>query len=1263
MLPIDRTDIEVWGKRQETKGEFPLFLSKLIFETTPRSTIFDIPSGSAVFIEGWDGIVSCQENTNFVPQGISLWELKTNGGKKQADQDYEKRVKDSLGFPKSDVTFIFVTSKTWKGKRTWADDRKKESVWKDVLVYDARDLATWINITEISIGWLSEQLGRSSNYLTAEEFWENWSVGPKNGITHITLTPKVVTAGRENESQKLIEFLHGDPNIMAVRGSTKDEAIAFIIGSVKLSSEQFYAQFESRSVVLENLQGFREAKKSKHNLNLIAKFDDTNELHSAVARYHHVLLPLGPDDQYTSQDIIALPILEKKGQVEALISSGLSEEDANKYSKEAARDISILKRLIGFKLSRVKWEKTKNIYEIIPALLIGRWDETKNGDIKILERFSGMQYDSYVQKLESWLEVESTPIMKIGSSWRLTSQLDAWNNLAPYVTDNDFTDLREGFLKVMKEINPVFELEPRKRIMASVLGKESIYSSWCREGLTQSLILISLYGENLKLQGAYSSEEWVSEIIEELLYEAPGKLWASRNLEMPLIAEASPDTFLKCVYHSLSLESKPIMDMFIEEQTMWTPESNHTGLLWALEGLAWEEDYLLKSSLILARLAALDPGGKLVNRPINSLREIFKPWHYQTLASFDIRMAALEQIITKQFEIGWSLLIGMIPKNRSGTAFPTHKMRWRLFNRSYDTKYYYDEIFSTHTRVLELLIKYYDYSEYKLIDLLKASASVQVHNRDREEIFSFIETNIEKVKIEDNSAWQSLRKILASHRSYPDAPWALSEKQLGNYEKLYHLLEPKDIIDQVVWMFSDPYLRIPEGTKKNELSFEERAELVVEKRIGGVKEIYKEKGFDAVLELVQIVKEVGIYGDIVARIIEGEEKIKVLCHWYLIEEKGPGLTFIQSFIFRKSILNGIDWVFKWFELLEKDGLHKHVLAKMFYHLLQTKKLWDYIDNTEDEVKELYWINMSPQFWNLSVDDTIYGIHKLMEVKRFLSAVDIAYHKVEELPTSILIEVLEKTISIESIETRLFDGYHASYIFAEIEKRGDFKRKSFFTLEWLYLSFLLSHDSIYKPKLLHKELANNPAFFVEVLELAYKSDSKSENQNVEISDEIRNRSIHAYDLLKSWKQIPGANTEGKIDKKSLWNWIDYVREKAKESGRLDVADSEIGKVLAAFPEKEEPWPPIEICEVIETIDTRSLKSSFSSATFNKRGFSTRGVYDGGIIERKHAEYFHVQSKSLEIEYPKTSEILKRLALGYERDARRMDEAAKKDMLDH
>ena len=86
-------------------------------------------------------------------------------------------------------------------------------------------------------------------------------------------------------------------------------------------------------------------------------------------------------------------------------------------------------------------------------------------------------------------------------------------------------------------------------------------------------------------------------------------------------------------------------------------------------------------------------------------------------------------------------------------------------------------------------------------------------------------------------------------------------------------------------------------------------------------------------------------------------------------------------------------------------------------------------------------------------------------------------------------------------------------------------------------------------------------------------------------------------------------------------------------------------------------------MIETINTKELKSGFSAATYNKRGSSTRGAFDGGDIERGHAKYFINLANSLRNKFPNTSAILDHLARGYDLDAKRMDDSAERDKLDY
>ena len=94
-----------------------------------------------------------------------------------------------------------------------------------------------------------------------------------------------------------------------------------------------------------------------------------------------------------------------------------------------------------------------------------------------------------------------------------------------------------------------------------------------------------------------------------------------------------------------------------------------------------------------------------------------------------------------------------------------------------------------------------------------------------------------------------------------------------------------------------------------------------------------------------------------------------------------------------------------------------------------------------------------------------------------------------------------------------------------------------------------------------------------------------------------------------------------------------------------------------------WPPAEICAIIQEIDTDSIKRIFSSAVFNKRSFSSRGPFEGGNIERGHAEQFKKLAGNKKKRFPVIARKFDQLALAYLADAKRMDESAERDKLDY
>ena len=332
------------------------------------------------------------------------------------------------------------------------------------------------------------------------------------------------------------------------------------------------------------------------------------------------------------------------------------------------------------------------------------------------------------------------------------------------------------------------------------ISKKRIYSDWVREGLVQSLILISIPQVGVSLRDPQS---WVDRIIGDLLSKASGEMWVSINRELPLIAEASPRAFLQSVSRSLSHQPAEIMDMFKEEPAFVGNVSHHTGLLWALEELAWMPLYFKNACLLLHKLATLDPGGSLANRPLNSLKEIFKAWNYQTLAPYAERVKVLKEMLPRNVDVSWKLLKSLLPSFSSGTAWLTHRMRWRMFWEATDLRYTNREWFDMCSEAVGMLISLCDGDETRFSDLIEAAPDCTP--RDREWILKWAQETVGNIEHKKGQAWHTLRRILNHHKQYPDAEWALNGDELSPFEQLYIQLQPEDVLVRNVWLFNEDH--------------------------------------------------------------------------------------------------------------------------------------------------------------------------------------------------------------------------------------------------------------------------------------------------------------------------------------------------------------------------------------------------------------------------------------------------------------------------
>ena len=190
----------------------------------------------------------------------------------------------------------------------------------------------------------------------------------------------------------------------------------------------------------------------------------------------------------------------------------------------------------------------------------------------------------------------------------------------------------------------------------------------CATGLAETLALLAAKPE--RVLGAVNLPGRVDYIVRTLLKGKNWRRWASLSHQLPVLAEAAPEAFLEAADHDLGTKEPALVKLFEQEGQAFLSSSPHPGLLWALEGLAWEPTYLRKVSEILARLAELDPAeldpkGRLGNRPMRSLEEIFVPWHPQTTGTVEERVKVLRILAGRERNVGWRCSSASYPTSAS----------------------------------------------------------------------------------------------------------------------------------------------------------------------------------------------------------------------------------------------------------------------------------------------------------------------------------------------------------------------------------------------------------------------------------------------------------------------------------------------------------------------------------------------------------------------------------------------------------------------
>lgn len=1245
---IEATDLERWASEIDSQKKLPRLIRRLVLATHPQVLSIAFPAGNSVQLGGYDGILSINGEHEFLPDGNSVWELGTNKDiKGKADDDFDKRSNDDLGQDKETSTFCFVTLRSWTQKEKWVNAKRKQNIWKDVIVYDADDLELWLDQSPSVSAWLSIEIGKYPDLgiQTMEDFWEEWSF-----TDELEISPQLVTARRGDfATNKIHQYLQQASSLLILQADAPEEAIAFLVGTALLWEEVQQEYFFSKSLIISSEEIFRSVSRSRSPLIIVCKFDNYDILQKAVRDGHHIILPVGLEYvEHGQRNVISLPRLDRVKFRAAMLELGISSWKTELWSRQSARSLTILRRILGFSKNIPIWGKPESFEDILPALFVDRWDESLSGDKEVLLALSNNNsYENYTLKLSRWLRSSDSPVYKIGNKWRLASQLDAWIYLGRYLGDTQLERFKQVLLKTIKKIHPKFQ--------ASTTGfySQDSYSTEIKEGLCRSLVLIAVKGDALGIKVNYQLENWADQIVFGLLGENSYEGWASMSNVLPLLAEASPSQFLQAVEQSLQSESKPILKLFRKSSQTFYGDNYYFGLLWALEVLAWIPTYLGRVVQLLLDLidAPLEEKGQ--TRAINTLREMLRPWNPQTSAPLKARLEVFEQIKEKYPDKAWVLFLSLLP-NSFELSHPNRSPEWRDIPEIEPSKLPTFELVQNYEKISEHLLALARQDEKRLAVLASKFdlISEQVRKNAIAEISSMEQPSYD--------IWKAISRLVEEYRLFKSAKWKMGEEILQELEILAEKVKPASFAEKALYHFEDRWNSKFYGDDWSALSSEEIANLVRNERVQVVKEVYEEGGLEGISYLLIHAKESYLLGQITAFIIEDavlDEYISSFLCSQAVNERHFLFGLIKN---RSGRVDGEAWVTASIKKLKEKKVNHHLIGLFCTGCHQYFSVLVFLGEYP-AIEETYWTNTRPIIHNRSTEEQEFILKKLKKYGRFGRALHLIAGNTDDLSTALIIELLEAAAKEAD---RSNANFQISQIFTKLDERYDLALSKMLELEWSYASTLLASYRGRKTKVIYEEISRNPAFYVDMLKLIYKEERASEGQSIESTEEENKRSRipgYGFKILYNWKLIPGISQDGILDESYLLKWVKEARKLAIACKRRYHCDQNIGRVLAHYSERHEDWPSLAICQILETDEVGTMRNEFRVGVWNRHGFSSRGLFDGGEREYKMADFYRRHSLRIAATYPKTSGLLEQLAKNYERSAKEEDHTAEWDEL--
>ncbi len=1219
---------------------------------------------------GWDGRVEARAATPWVPEGRSGWELSTSKDPaRKATSDFRNR----LALPaeeRAQTTFVYVSSRNWAKKNQWAEKRRSEDHWKDVKVLDASDLEQWLEESIEGQVWLAEQLDLPSieDCMTLDRAWERWAEVTQPRLSEAIFEPAVRAHRRE-----FVSWLRRpDPEgPFAVAADSTDEAIAFL--ACLFRDEGVLAESGDRAVVVSAAQTLRTLVGATSSFIPIVS-DAQAEPELAHWRRHAIVVR--PRNAVGPKPNIDLGLLGHEAFGKSLMAMGFSRARVDRLARESGRSPTILRRRLSENaaLRKPRWAgEFETARKIVPMALVGSWHVDSKADREVFSTLADRPFREVEVDLAALRTWNDSPVWSAGRYRGVVSKIDALFAVARHMTPEDLDDFLLLSEYVLSEADPALELAPDRRWAAALYDKPRDHSDALRTGISETLVLLSVHGNDLfQTRLGIDLEAQVSDLVRRLLapdgVEAPltVETLMSYDRDLPRLAEAAPNAFLELLERDLGRDDSALFELLKSAPPGPFADCPRTGLLWALECLAWNPRNLSRVVLILGQLSKTPVDDNWVNRPINSLKAIFRSWMPQTAASLDDRFRALELLCGRTPEVGWQICMGQC-RGGPRTGDYSYRPRWRGDAADAGEPILVDDRLEFERKALELLLEWPEELDARrlgdLVDLLGGMAGENV-----ERVWALIEGWLEgrPEEAERGALRERLRRFgyANAHPARAVKP-ALRERA----KDLYEQLAPRDPASRHAWLFAEHWIREWPEDRDEAMDFSKREERIRARRTQAMKEIWSSKGLGGALTLLSSSNAPDTVGIFASRCVPDRraqaDVLRACLSGDLPRSFGVDETkldgFLQGFVSagveesREELLRGLA------EELPSEQVARLLRSAPFSS--ETRRL---VSEQDGDIRKKYWREVWPYpLVRVHTDELTDLVDRLLAAGRPRAALLALHLDWDAVETSRLRRLLNGIVlGPEPDRSIQIDGYDVCRAIESLSKRSGVAADEMADFEFVFFD-RLEYDDYGVPSL-ERRVAEDPSYFVWLVALLHKrKDGREDPDDWPVANPDKRAYLGqlAFSVLQRVARIPGAKSgNGEIDVEALQGWVSEVRRQGGQCGRASAVDECVGQLLSKGPpDGNGSWPSRQVCEAMEALATKALAGGFHVGVLNSRGTVTRA--EGGGQERELAARYRAWAEPLAFEFPFVSQVLERIARSYDRNATYWDsEAARRQRLE-